>query len=65
MRNPHAVPLDIFKKSVETICAHTADGTINGFIIPQAGWFSAPSKYEHVNFLRNYLQWFAGTATTR
>ncbi len=65
MRNPHAVPLEIFKKSVAACCENTLNGTLDGLIIPQAAWFSAPSKYEHIAFLKNYLAWADSTAAVR
>lgn len=59
----HCVPLDIFKKSVETICEHVWEGTIDGIIIPQAAWFSFPSHREHVTWLKEYIDWFDATTT--
>lgn len=65
MQNRHAVPMDVFRKSVETICENTSNGTIDGFIIPQAGWFCMRDKYEHIRFLKDYIDWFDGTTTVR
>ena len=59
----HCVPLDIFKKSVETICEHTWQGILDGIIIPQAAWFSFPSHREHVVWLKEYIDWFDATTT--
>jgi len=59
----HRVPLEIFKLSVETVCQHTWDGTIDGFIVPQAAWFSFPSHREHVTWLKDTIEWFDGTTT--
>jgi len=65
MRNRHSVPMDVFRKSVETICESTYSGVLDGFIIPQAGWFCMGDKYEHIRFLKDYLNWFDGTTTVR
>ncbi len=57
------VPFDIFQKSVETICENTFNGIIDGFIIPQAAYFSAPSHKKHVCWLKDYIDWFDSTTT--
>lgn len=59
----HCVPLDVFKKGVETICEHIWDGILDGVIIPQAAWFSFPSHKEHVTWLKEYIDWFDATTT--
>ncbi len=65
MNSQYPVPLEVFKKSIRTICHATYDGLIDGFIIPQAGWFSAETHYEHISWMKNYLSWFEGTSTAR
>jgi len=65
MKNRYSVPMDVFRKSVETICESTYSGVLDGFIVPQAGWFCMPDKYEHIRFLRDYIDWFDGTTTVR
>ncbi|HNX03866.1 MAG TPA: hypothetical protein PKI32_00095 [Opitutales bacterium] len=52
-RNP--LPLEIFKKSVRTATACVRDGSIDGIILPQVGWYSIPTHREHVNWLRDFL----------
>lgn len=57
------VPMEVFQKSVETICEHTCDGVLDGIIVPQAAYFSVPSHREHVKFLKEYIDWADGTMT--
>jgi len=65
MKCQYPVPLEVFKKSIRTICRASYDGLIDGFIIPQAGWFSAETHYEHISWMKNYLTWFEETTTSR
>lgn len=57
------VPFEIFQKSVETICENTFNGIIDGFIIPQAAYFSCQSHKKHVCWLKDYIDWFDATTT--
>ncbi len=59
----YPVPFEIFRKSVITTCENTCNGLLDGFIIPQAGWFSAESHYEHVSWMKQYIDWCDATAT--
>lgn len=59
----NTVPLELFKLSVETICEHTWDGTLDGIIIPQAAWFSFQSHRAHTSWLKEYIDWFDETTT--
>ena len=56
MRNRTPVPLDVFKQSIRTICANILDGTIDGLIVPQTGWFNSPRHREHVRWLKDYIE---------
>ncbi|MBO4303783.1 MAG: hypothetical protein J6A21_04300 [Lentisphaeria bacterium] len=57
------VPLEVFKKSVETICEHTCTGILDGIILPQAAYYSFSTHREHVQFLKEYVDWADGTMT--
>ncbi len=57
------VPFEVFQKSVETICENTFNGIIDGFIIPQAAYFSCLSHKKHVCWLKEYIDWFDATTT--
>ncbi len=59
----YKVPLELFKISVETICEHTFDGTLDGIIIPQAAYFGCLSHKENISFLKEHIDWFDGTTT--
>ena len=59
----NCVPMEAFRKSVETVCEQTCDGILDGIILPQAAWFSFPSHREHVKFLKEYVDWADGTMT--
>jgi hypothetical protein len=59
------VPMDIFQLSIRKICQYTLDGHLDGFIIPQAGWFSHEKHRNHIQWMKNYIDWFCGTATAR
>ncbi|MBQ7179599.1 MAG: hypothetical protein IJS08_19425 [Victivallales bacterium] len=59
----NCVPIDVFKKSVETICEHTCNGILDGIILPQAAYFSFLSHKEHVSFLKEYVDWADDTMT--
>ena len=65
MKSRYPVPLEVFQKSVRTICHAAYDGLIDGFIIPQSGWFSSDAHFEHVTWMKRYLDWFEDTATRR
>jgi len=56
MKSPRAMPIDLFKKSILTVRAALIDGTIDGVIIPQAGWFGAPEHREHIVFIKENLR---------
>ncbi len=57
------VPMDVFKRSVETICEHTCEKILDGIILPQAAYYSIASHREHVKFLKEYVDWADGTMT--
>lgn len=59
----YPMPLELFKVSLETICEHTFDGTLDGIIIPQAAYFSCQSHKHLISFLKEHIDWFDGTAT--
>lgn len=61
----YPVPIEIFRKSIITVCENTCNGLLDGFIIPQVGWFSVASHYEHISWMKQYLDWCNGTATFR
>ena len=65
MKSRYPVPLEVFQKSVRTVCHAAYDGLIGGFIIPQSGWFSSDAHFEHVTWMKRYLDWFEDTATRR
>ena len=65
MKSRYPVPLEVFQKSVRTVCHAAYDGLIDGFIIPQSGWFSSDAHFEHVTWMKRYLDWFEDTATRR
>lgn len=59
----HYVPLNTFKKSIETICQHVCDGGLDGIIIPQPAWFCVPSHKEHITWMKEYIDWCDSTMT--
>jgi len=59
----NCVPMEVFRKSVETVCEQTCSGILDGIILPQAAYFSFPSHREHVKFLKEYVDWADGTMT--
>ncbi|MFA6931201.1 MAG: hypothetical protein WCT05_12820 [Lentisphaeria bacterium] len=61
----YPVPMEIFKKSLIACCENTCNGILDGFIIPQSGWFATPSHYEHISWMKNYLDWCDNTTTFR
>ena len=65
MKCQYPVPMEVFQKSVATICEKTFSGKLDGFIIPQAGWFCDEKHRGHIQWLKNYIDWFCGTATVR
>lgn len=65
MKCRYPVPLDRFKKSFSTCLENIYDGVLDGLIIPSAALFSSPDHYEHVTWMKQYLEWFDGTADLR
>ncbi|MDD5728375.1 MAG: hypothetical protein PHV59_07430, partial [Victivallales bacterium] len=65
MKCRYPVPISIFKKSILTVCEHLYDGTLDGVIIPQAGWFSDHRHFAHISWMKSYFEWFDGTVTCR
>ena len=59
------VPMDIFQASVKKTFNYAADGLLEGVIIPQNGWFADEEHREHVQWLKEYIEWFCGTRTVR
>ena len=49
------LPLDYLKLSVNTALDAVADGTLDGVILPQVAWYSAPSHREHYEWLRDRI----------
>lgn len=49
------LPIDYFKRTVRKACECVTDGTLDGIILPQVGWYSSPAHQEHVRWLRAYL----------
>ena len=58
------LPLDYLKLSVSTALDAVADGTIDGVILPQVAWYSAPSHREHYEWLRAKVRDFLSNQTT-
>ena len=52
------LPLDYLKLSVSTALDAVADGTLDGVILPQVAWYSAPSHREHYEWLREKIRDF-------
>ncbi len=52
------LPLDYLKLSVSTALDAVADGTLDGVILPQVAWYSAPSHREHYEWLRDKIRDF-------
>ena len=52
------LPLDYLKLSVSTALDAVADGTLDGVILPQVAWYSAPSHREHYEWLRGKVRDF-------
>ena len=50
------LPLDYFKLSVSAALDAVADGVLNGVILPQVAWYSAPTHQEHYKWLRKTLE---------
>jgi len=65
MKCQYPVPFEVFQKSIKTICEKTFTGKLDGFIIPQAGWFSDEKHREHVQWMKSYIDWFCDTTTVR
>lgn len=55
MESRRPLPFAYFKKTVRAACACVADGTLDGVILPQIGWYSAPTHQRHVAWLTKYL----------
>ena len=49
------LPLDYLKLSVNAALDAVADGTLDGVILPQVAWYSAPSHREHYEWLRERI----------
>jgi len=49
------LPLDYFKRTVRKACSCVTNGTLDGIILPQAGWYSSPAHREHVEWLKDFL----------
>ena len=49
------LPLDYLKLSVTAALDAVADGTLDGIILPQVAWYSAPSHREHYEWLREKI----------
>ncbi len=49
------LPLDYLKLSVNVALDAVADGTLDGVILPQVAWYSAPSHREHYEWLRERI----------
>ena len=59
------LPLDYLKLSVSTALDAVADGTLDGVILPQVAWYSAPSHREHYEWLREKVRDFCGSQSAR
>ena len=57
------VPLDLLELQCEKIFPKVRDGSLDGCIFLQSGWFSAKSHRKQVEFLREYLNWFINTTS--
>jgi len=55
MESRSPLPIDYFKRTVRKACACVVDGTLDGIILPQVGWYSSPAHQEHVRWLKAYL----------
>ncbi len=59
------VPFDIFKYTVKKVYNFVRDETLKGCIIPQNGWFCDEKHRGHIQWLKEYTDWFCGTTTPR
>jgi hypothetical protein len=59
------VPMDIFQYIVIKIYNFVREGRLDGCIIPQNGWFCHEKHREHIQWLKNYTDWFCATTTWR
>ena len=59
------LPLDYLKLSVSAALDAVADGTLDGVILPQVAWYSAPSHREHYEWLREKVQDFTRETARR
>ena len=50
-----AVQKDAKKSSGNAALDAVADGTLDGVILPQVAWYSAPSHREHYEWLRERI----------
>ena len=59
------VPLDIMELQFRKAVALAKAGTIEGFVVLQSGWFDREDHRPQVQWMKQYLDWAFGTATTR
>ena len=59
------VPFDTFQFIVEKTYNLVRAGTLDGCIIPQNGWFCHRKHRKHIQWLKDYTDWFCDTTTCR
>ena len=57
------VNLDFFQLSIKALADYVAWDKLDGLIIPSPGYFGRENLREHVQWLKNYLQWRHETTT--
>ena len=53
---PRPLPFDYFTLSVTAALDAVADGTLDGIILPQVAWYSAPTHRRHYEWLREKIR---------
>lgn len=58
LKSVDPLPINYFKFSVSAALDAVADGTIDGIVLPQVGWYSNPSHRAHYEWLRQKIREF-------
>jgi len=59
------VDLELIQLQCRKIFPKVRNSTLEGCIVLQNGWFDHDDHREHVQWMKNYIDWFYGTTTER
>jgi len=59
------IPMDLLQLQLKTVVDFHRLGQIEGCVILMNGWFCRENHREHMQWMKNYLDWFYGTTTRR